>query len=109
MRIARVLTRFSCGKMDSYPELNCAGIRELMEEETELWSKYLSTLTSEELGRNFDFSDTLGNPYRMKVQSALAQVVLHSAHHRGRVASALRAAGAEPADADCYLSDFAKQ
>ncbi|MCF6227220.1 MAG: DinB family protein [Planctomycetes bacterium] len=96
------------GKMDFYPELNCAGIRELMEEETELWSEYLSTLTSEELGRNFDFSDTLGNPYRMEVQSALAQVALHSAHHRGQVASALRAAGAEPADADFYLSEFAK-
>ena len=96
------------GKMNFFPELDCAGIRELMENETELWSEYLSTLKSEELNRNFDFSDTLGDPYRMKVQSALAQVVLHSAHHRGQVASALRAAGAQPADADFYLSDFAE-
>jgi uncharacterized damage-inducible protein DinB len=96
------------GKMDFYPDLDCAGIRELMNDEVELWNEYIAALTSEELNREFDFVNTFGEPYRMKVNAALTHLLLHSAHHRGQVATHLRAAGFEPANADFYISEFAK-
>ena len=41
-----------------------------------------------------------GEPWTSSVEDILTHVVLHAAHHRGQVASGLRAAGHEPAYTD---------
>jgi uncharacterized damage-inducible protein DinB len=64
------------------------------------WSGYFQRLTESELGRNFTYQTSEGQPFRSIVTDVLTQLYGHSLYHRGQIASLVRAAGGEPARTD---------
>jgi uncharacterized damage-inducible protein DinB len=65
-----------------------------------LWRKYITTLSSTGLSETIAYKNSKGEPWTSAVQDVLTHVVLHSAYHRGQIASLMRAEGAVPAYTD---------
>ena len=63
-----------------------------------LWQDYLST--GLDLSRIVSYKNTKGELWRNAVQDVLSHVLMHSAYHRGQVASHMRASGQTPAYTD---------
>lgn len=62
------------------------------------WAAFLADAKLSDPAREFTFVDWLGNTSRpIRVEDALMHVMVHSPHHRGQVATLVRAAGGEPA------------
>ena len=64
------------------------------------WSAFLGDAALSDPGRTFSYVNYLGKTWEARVDDALLQLMLHSAYHRGQVASLVRAAGGEPAVVD---------
>ena len=60
------------------------------------WDNLLDDLSPDDLEREIVYVNTKGERWSSSVRDVLSHVVLHSAHHRGQIASGLRAAGLEP-------------
>jgi len=60
------------------------------------WRRFLAGLDEDGLGREIAYVNSKGEPWRSAVGDVLTHVALHSAHHRGQIAAALRAGGAAP-------------
>jgi uncharacterized damage-inducible protein DinB len=76
---------------------NCAaGIREI----GRLWREYLGESTEEDLAENITYKNSKGEPWTSTVADILTHVLMHSAYHRGQVASHMRAQGKTPAYTD---------
>jgi uncharacterized damage-inducible protein DinB len=52
------------------------------------------------LGRSVSYTNSKGEPWTSTVEEILTHLVIHSAYHRGQIASDLRNAGQEPAYTD---------
>lgn len=87
-----------------YAERTLEECTALMHEGNTLWQEKLATLGDDDLLTPVDYRDSFGDPYSAHLRDILMQVLLHSAHHRGQVALALRQAGETPADADLYIA-----
>ncbi len=62
------------------------------------WASFLADGKLSDPAREFTFVDWLGNTSRpVRVEDALMQVMFHSPHHLGQIATLVRAAGGEPA------------
>ena len=79
-----------------WPELSLAECRDAVEELARLWADYLQALTPAGLGQTVAYVNSKGEPWTSRVGDILTHVVLHSSHHRGQIASDIRAAGHEP-------------
>jgi uncharacterized damage-inducible protein DinB len=79
-----------------WPELDLAACQAALDGLRPGWQALLARLDERELERSIEYVNTRGEPWTSRVRDVLAQVVLHSAHHRGQIAAALRAAGREP-------------
>jgi uncharacterized damage-inducible protein DinB len=66
----------------------------------ELWREYFGRLALEHLSQSVAYKNSKGEPWTSTVEDILTHVVLHSAYHRGQIASQARAAGARPAYTD---------
>jgi uncharacterized damage-inducible protein DinB len=88
--------------LERWDHLDLAGIRRAWEEEVPArWESFLADDSASAPGRAFTFVDDLGNTSRpVRVEDAITQLMLHSAYHRGQVASHVRAAGGTPAVVD---------
>ena len=64
------------------------------------WRGLLEALAESDLARMVSYVNSKGEPWRSSVEDVLMHVVMHSAHHRGQIASDLRAAGFAPAYTD---------
>ena len=64
------------------------------------WDSVLADADDAALARPVAYVNSLGESWRSTLGDILAHVPLHSSYHRGQVATALRAAGAEPAYTD---------
>jgi uncharacterized damage-inducible protein DinB len=65
----------------------------------ELSSRLIGALDASEAGalsRSVSYTNSKGEAWTSSVEEILTHVVLHSAYHRGQIASDLRAAGQEP-------------
>jgi uncharacterized damage-inducible protein DinB len=62
----------------------------------ERWLAYAQTLDARELAREVHFTNSAGRPCHDPVEAIVRHVVNHGTHHRGQIASLLRAAGIEP-------------
>src|SRR5262245_4989005 len=60
------------------------------------WSGRISGLTEASLSRQVFYVNSKGEKWKNTEGDVLTHAVLHSAHHRGQIASDLRAAGFEP-------------
>jgi len=65
-----------------------------------LWRDYLGQLSPAGLSENVAYKNSKGEPWSSTVAEVLTHVVLHSAYHRGQIASQLRAGGETPAYTD---------
>jgi uncharacterized damage-inducible protein DinB len=65
------------------------------------WKVYLANISKEELDKNFEYRNTRGEAWSSRVEDVLMHVIMHSAYHRGQIATQMRRAGVEPA-----LTDF---
>ncbi len=65
-----------------------------------LWREYLAQLSSAGLSKKVAYQNSKGEPWISTVEDVVTHVVLHSAYHRGQIASLMRAAGEQPAYTD---------
>jgi uncharacterized damage-inducible protein DinB len=65
-----------------------------------LWREYLELLTAGDLWQSVSYKNSKGEPWTSTVGDILTHVILHSAYHRGQVASHMRENGQTPAYTD---------
>ncbi len=64
------------------------------------WSEFLAPLSPARLQETVVYKNTKGEPWTSTVEDILTHVILHSAYHRGQIASHVRAGGEQPAYTD---------
>jgi len=65
-----------------------------------LWREYFESLPPSLLSQMISYKNTKGEPWTDTVQDILTHVLMHSAYHRGQIASQMRASGQTPAYTD---------
>jgi uncharacterized damage-inducible protein DinB len=65
-----------------------------------LWKNYLQAKREEDLAESIIYRNSKGESWSSRKDDVLMHVIMHSTHHRGQIASALRAAGLAPAYTD---------
>jgi uncharacterized damage-inducible protein DinB len=60
------------------------------------WQQYLDSLTPARLDEEISYRNTKGKPFNNMLQDVITHVLMHSAYHRGQIASDLRASGGTP-------------
>jgi len=83
-----------------WPELAPEACARWLERLHEGWARYLERLTPEELERSCSYVNSAGQAWSSRVEDVLDHVILHGAHHRGQIASALAGAGLKPPSTD---------
>jgi uncharacterized damage-inducible protein DinB len=66
----------------------------------QLWREVLGSLSSTGLADKVSYKNSKGEPWTSTVADVLTHVLLHSAYHRGQIASQVRAGGEQPAYTD---------
>ncbi|HEV3306241.1 MAG TPA: DinB family protein [Candidatus Sulfotelmatobacter sp.] len=83
-----------------WPELTFENCQAQIIELAALWSEYLSQVSDALLSEEITYKNSKGESWTSSVQDVLTHVVMHSAYHRGQIASAMRAGGGTPASTD---------
>jgi uncharacterized damage-inducible protein DinB len=65
-----------------------------------LWREFLGQLSPAGLLEQVTYKNSKSEPWTSTVEDILTHVVLHSAYHRGQIASQVRAGGEQPAYTD---------
>lgn len=65
-----------------------------------LWFEYLDLATAGDISLTVSYKNSKGESWSSAIVDVLAHVVLHSAYHRGQIASHMRANGQSPAYTD---------
>ena len=65
-----------------------------------LWREFLGEISPAGLSEEVTYKNSKGEPWTSTVEDILTHVVLHSAYHRGQIASKVRAGGEKPAYTD---------
>jgi len=65
-----------------------------------LWHDFLGQLPPAGLAEKVTYKNSKGEPWTSTVEDILTHVLLHSAYHRGQIASQVRAGGEQPAYTD---------
>ena len=64
------------------------------------WANFFEVLTAAKLAGEINYKNSKGESWASSLQDILTHVLLHSAYHRGQIASHMRAAGDTPAYTD---------
>ena len=83
-----------------WPEFTPDECKAKMCEIAKLWREYFAQLSPPGLSRKIAYKNSKGEPWASTVQDVLTHVVVHSAYHRGQIATLMRAAGSPPAYTD---------
>jgi uncharacterized damage-inducible protein DinB len=65
-----------------------------------LWVEYLDAIPPDGLSRTVSYTNSKGEKWTSTIVDILTHVLMHSAYHRGQIASAMRANGHTPAYTD---------
>ncbi|MFZ3262398.1 MAG: DinB family protein [Terriglobales bacterium] len=65
-----------------------------------LWFEYLDLITAGDVALTISYKNSKGEAYTSAIVDVLTHVVIHSAYHRGQIASHMRANGQTPAYTD---------
>ena len=65
-----------------------------------LWMEYLGDTSEDKLDKKISYKNSKGEPWETTVFDILTHVVMHSAYHRGQIASHMREVGKTPAYTD---------
>lgn len=82
-----------------WPELGVEACGERLDHLSRLWPEYLDQ-TDESLTEAVRYTNSKGETWTNTVEEILTHVVIHSAYHRGQIASDVRAGGGIPAYTD---------
>jgi uncharacterized damage-inducible protein DinB len=83
-----------------WPEFDLDACAARLEELESAWAHWLGALDAESLGEGVGYRNTKGEFWTNTMDDVLTHVIVHSAYHRGQIASAVRAGGAAPAYTD---------
>jgi uncharacterized damage-inducible protein DinB len=65
-----------------------------------LWLEYLDSSAAADLSHTVSYKNSKGEPWSNTILDILTHVVMHSAYHRGQIASHMRECGQTPAYTD---------
>jgi len=83
-----------------WPDFSLDQCEERIADLARLWQDYFGKLAPADLSTNLTYKNTKGEPWTSTVQDILTHVLLHSAYHRGQIATETRAGGEQPAYTD---------
>jgi uncharacterized damage-inducible protein DinB len=83
-----------------WPEFTIERCSAEVEKTGALWHEYLGQLSARQLSNDIAYKNSKGEQYTSSVSDVLSHVLLHSAYHRGQIASQMRSDGNEPAYTD---------
>jgi uncharacterized damage-inducible protein DinB len=83
-----------------WPDFTFEQCDEHITELAQLWREYLRQLSSTGLAEKIAYKNSKGEPWTSTVEDVLTHALLHSAYHRGQIASQVRAGGEQPAYTD---------
>ena len=83
-----------------WPELSLDRCKAALADQEIGWNDYFEDLSAQDFDREIEYVNSKGEAWSSTVGDILNHVLLHSAYHRGQIASALREAGREPAYTD---------
>jgi uncharacterized damage-inducible protein DinB len=83
-----------------WPDLSLDQCRAQISELAAVWRIYLDNISSTALSEKISYKNSNGELWTGTVQDILTHVLLHSAYHRGQIASQMRANGEQPAYTD---------
>ena len=83
-----------------WPDLPVEECAVRLGELSSMWREYLANATPRQLAERVAYTNSKGEKWTNVVEDILTHVTIHSAHHRGQIASDLRAAGQVPAYTD---------
>lgn len=83
-----------------WPEFSLDQCEAQIADLAQLWRELLAHLSAAELSENITYRNSKGDPWTSTLQDILTHVVMHSAYHRGQIASHVRAGGEQPAYTD---------
>ncbi|MGH9495140.1 MAG: DinB family protein [Candidatus Sulfotelmatobacter sp.] len=83
-----------------WPERDLEPCETEANEMARLWSAYLDALAEDDLAPRISYKNSKGEQWESAVGDILNHVVMHSAYHRGQIASHMRERGQTPAYTD---------
>jgi uncharacterized damage-inducible protein DinB len=83
-----------------WPDFTIEQCQQEVEQLQHLWTAHLSSMPEKDLQRSSSYKNTKGETWTSQNLDILMHVVLHSAYHRGQIATDMRAAGLSPAYTD---------
>jgi uncharacterized damage-inducible protein DinB len=83
-----------------WPNSNLESCAPQVEEVGKLWREYLAKISQSDIARTIAYKNSKGELWTSNVGDILTHVILHSAYHRGQIASHMRASGKTPAYTD---------
>lgn len=88
------------GPAEPWLMLNAEECGAAIRETHSAWRDLLNQMTPEKLAGDIVYRNSKGDEFRNPTAEVLTHVVIHSAYHRGQVATAVRQAGGKPAPTD---------
>jgi uncharacterized damage-inducible protein DinB len=86
--------------MRVWPEPDLALCEAEAAEMSRLWVEYLDSSAAADLSQTVSYKNSKGEPWSNTILDILTHVVMHSAYHRGQIASHMREYGQTPAYTD---------
>jgi uncharacterized damage-inducible protein DinB len=83
-----------------WPKLNLDNCAAQVEEIGQAWREYLEKHMERDLSRPVSYRNSKGEMWTSNLADILTHVILHSAYHRGQIASHMRGQGKTPAYTD---------
>lgn len=83
-----------------WPEPNLTECRQEIETLGREWGDYLEGIKEDQFWQAVSYKNTKGESWSSSVGDVLTHVVVHSAYHRGQIASHMRESGQTPAYTD---------
>lgn len=83
-----------------WPEPNLAHCEAEAAELKKLWFDYLDLITAGDISQTISYKNSKGEAWTSAIGDVLSHVVMHSAYHRGQIASHMRASGQTPVNTD---------
>jgi uncharacterized damage-inducible protein DinB len=83
-----------------WPQLTVAECEHHVLALRDVWEGYLNTLGPSGLTEVVSYTNTKGDVFNTGISDILMHIVMHSAYHRGQIASDMRANGNTPASTD---------
>jgi uncharacterized damage-inducible protein DinB len=83
-----------------WPDLTLDQCEKQLNDLAGIWTDYLTKLTPAKLSEQISYTNTKGESFSNTIEDILQHVIMHSAYHRGQIATDLRSAGFTPAYTD---------